>query len=84
MANQLDETPCPTCATVGTLVFVPEKLIAKPLGTWSLSGQQMKTSAYTAPVLECINCDFSAIGRYIIDDGKPYAVFVRPTSGGSP
>ncbi len=81
MADKVEETPCPGCKQVGTLVLIPEKLVAKPLGTWSLSGAQMKTSAYVAPVIECGNCNWQAVGRYVTEKGGTYAVFDNPDSG---
>lgn len=43
---------CPDCGTVGSLAL-GTRLTARPLGTWSLAGAQLKTSATEIPVLEC-------------------------------
>ncbi len=41
---------CPNCGTSSrtdpNAMVVSEGLMARPLGTWSLAGQQLKTSAY--------------------------------------
>lgn len=36
------------------------KLVARPMGSWSLAGQQLKTSAVQTPALVCTTtgCDF--------------------------
>lgn len=52
------KTPCPVCRQL-TLRFTM-RLEAKPLGTWSLAGQQLKSSAVEWPYVVCDNddCDF--------------------------
>ena len=47
------------------------RLVAKPIGSFSLAGVQMKVSAGETPVLSCSGCDWTVAGR--IEDGK--AVF---------
>lgn len=78
MAGTIKRTPCPKCSKVGGL-FISIKLIAKPLGTFSLAGAQVKASAYQAPVLECSLCDFNLVGEF---DGEEHAIF-RPESNQS-
>lgn len=53
--------PCPWCARTGGLTL-GTALVAKPLGTWSLAGAQLKTSARLRAVLACSLCDRSATG----------------------
>lgn len=43
---------CPDCKTVGS-VELTMRLVARPLGSFSLAGHQMKTSAVNMPVLAC-------------------------------
>lgn len=58
---------CPQCGNTGFRVeFV---LVAKPLGTFSLAGAQMKTSAVRAPKIICglteaSGCGASAVGHH--------------------
>lgn len=56
--DQVREVPCPTCGRL-TLRFTT-KLEPRPLGTWSLAGQQPKTSAVEWPYVVCDGdaCDF--------------------------
>ena len=56
--EQLARVPCPTCGN-RTLV-VELRLEARPLGTHSLSGTQLKTSARQWPYAVCTTggCDF--------------------------
>lgn len=50
--DPLRTLPCPGCGAVGTLTF-GTRFRAHPLGTWSLAGHQLKTTASEVPVLEC-------------------------------
>jgi hypothetical protein len=43
---------CPACGMVGSL-RLGEVLVASPLGTWSLSGAQLKTPAVLTSALVC-------------------------------
>lgn len=52
LAEKLRAQACPECGTTGS-VKLGTRLRARPLGTWSLAGQQLKTSAVQIPVLEC-------------------------------
>ena len=47
-------TPCPRCTEPA--LYIHEKLKASPLGSFSLSGGQMKFSARGAFYLTCGNC----------------------------
>lgn len=40
------------------------RLVAKPLGTFSLAGQQMKFSAANTPFVICDNCGRESQGNY--------------------
>lgn len=51
----LASTPCPKCK-VRYVVEVRPVLAAKPLGTFSLSGAQMKVSARDTWEYRCTNC----------------------------
>jgi len=54
--------PCPQCGAQGTIT-VSMQLVAKPLGTWSLPGSQMKAVCQTKAVLECSDCQLRVFGR---------------------
>lgn len=73
MAGTINRTPCPRCTTVGTL-YINIEFIAKPIGTWSLSGAQVKASGWMKPVLRCRHnhCEFKLVGEF---DGDNHAVF---------
>lgn len=48
--SELDEliadTPCPFCGQKALRLEMRESFTARPVGTWSLAGQQPKVSAY--------------------------------------
>lgn len=71
MTGTIHRTPCPQCNEVGGL-FLSAQLVAQPLGTWSLSGGQIKTPAEITPFLKCANCTFSLAGKF---DGEFHATF---------
>ena len=54
-------TACPGCNTRFALLM-RLGLAAKPLGTFSLSGTQMKVSARTAYLLRCTVCPWTGEG----------------------
>lgn len=60
--------PCPNCGQSGGLT-IGLRLVAKPLGTWSLSGAQLKTSAVQALGLGCDLCQMMLYGG-LDADGK--------------
>jgi len=62
----VEESPCPVCSATETLSLAME-LVAKPLGSFSLSGQQMKVSATSRPVLSCSECGLRLVGRLDAD-----------------
>jgi hypothetical protein len=54
--------PCPECGAAGTVVLRPV-IVAKPLGTFSLAGAQMKVSAWRGWELACSACSFRVLGQ---------------------
>lgn len=54
--------PCPDCGATGSLTL-STALVAKPMGTWSLAGAQLKTSAREVAVLACSACGASRRGH---------------------
>lgn len=50
--NKLRSIACPACGSVGS-IKLGTTLVARPLGSWSLSGQQLKVSARETPALVC-------------------------------
>lgn len=71
MSGSIHHTACPQCKEVGGL-FMSAQLVAQPLGTWSLSGSQIKTPAEITPFLKCANCTYSLAGKF---DGEFHATF---------
>lgn len=67
------DNPCPWCGI--RALHIGEELQAKPVGSYSLSGAQIKVSAQVVPILECGNCDLSVDGGY---DAANHAVFNIP------
>jgi len=53
---------CKYCG-VTDQIRIEFRLVAKPLGTWSLSGAQLKTSAYRWPWAICDNCGHESKGK---------------------
>lgn len=60
--------PCPNCGQQGGLTIGP-RLEARPLGTWSLAGAQLKTSAVQRLGLGCTLCGMLVLGD-LDEDGK--------------
>lgn len=58
-----ESSRCPVCGTVGTL-SIKRMFRAKPLGTWSLSGAQMKLTGWFFPLLVCSGCGLGVPGHY--------------------
>lgn len=71
MSGTINETPCPKCEAANVL-YVDINFVAKPIGTFSLSGSQMKVSGRERPVLKCRNCDFNLPGEF---DNGSHVVF---------
>lgn len=61
LEKMVEEMPCPKCGELGmTLTW---QLTARPLGTFSLSGSQLKFSATEIPVIYCPHCGLYAEGN---------------------
>jgi hypothetical protein len=65
------DAPCPVCAS--TTLHIVQKLVATPMGTYSLAGAQVKVLARPGIVLECRTCGASTVGR--VEPGGTHAVF---------
>ncbi len=63
--------PCPECGA--SPLGLSWGLSARPLGTWSLAGAQMKTSAVEWALVTCTGCGLRVPGRLIdpvIENGR--------------
>lgn len=65
---KIDETPCPNCEAVATL-FIQTKMVANPIGSFSIAGAGLKVTAQERPVLTCTACEWEKIGRFDSDGG---------------
>lgn len=61
-----EESPCPVCGAAGTLQ-VDVRLVASPIGSFSLAGAMPKVSARNRPLLTCSACGLNVIGEYSAD-----------------
>lgn len=63
-----EDVKCPKCGEFGTLQ-ITTKVAASSIGTFSLSGNQMKFSAREVPLLYCDSewCDFKLLGEWDAD-----------------
>ena len=52
------DTPCPACGY--EFLILEMRLVAKPLGTYSLAGMQLKVAAYEWPYIVCKGCGIDA------------------------
>lgn len=72
---KVNTTLCPKCGALGSL-GISSKMVANPIGSFSLSGRQMKFTARAQPILACAKCDLELMGEYRSDkEGKEYATF---------
>lgn len=55
------ETACPACGKKN--LTVEWRMTAKPVGSFSLSGMQMKFAATNVPVAVCSSCGFEKQGH---------------------
>lgn len=62
---KIDMTPCPQCKATGPTLRVEFRLVAKPVGTYSVAGAQDKVVAQTRPVLLCGACDLNIVGEVV-------------------
>lgn len=60
--SQLAAVPCTACGKVGGL-RIEERLEARPLGTWSLAGAQLKVNARRWPWMVCDHCKAECRGK---------------------
>lgn len=60
--------PCPACAEQPALVLTWPLFAARPLGTWSLAGHQLKTSAIEYALVRCGHCGWSVTGDLVDGD----------------
>lgn len=66
----LEKQACPACGGQGTMTL-EQKFVARPIGSHSLSGSQLKVSAVQAMVVSCSGCGKSGTvqaARY--DEGQ--------------
>lgn len=69
MSTNIDEvlrqSPCPDCLRYTLRLEL--RLEARPLGTWSLSGAQPKTSAIEWPYAVCVadDCNFETRAKVV-------------------
>lgn len=61
--------PCPACGEGPGTLTIRRVLVSRPLGSFSLAGAGLKTSAREGAALECSACDMQAVG-YLDPDGR--------------
>lgn len=71
--------PCPACGAGPGVLSIVERLVASPLGSFSLAGAGLKVSARWRPVLVCAECGWEDVGVF---DGR-HALFPRGARGSS-
>jgi hypothetical protein len=71
---QVHESPCPECDAAPPVLKLTMPLVANPIGTFSVSGRQMKVTARTRPQITCSACGAQWTGEF---DGDRHAVFNR-------
>lgn len=65
------DTPCPNCGVPA--LHIEARLKAKPIGSFSLSGAQMKVSAHETVFLVCRGCGARVEGD--VEPGGTHATF---------
>lgn len=63
LLRSMPERPCPWCTEQGGLEICL-RLKAKPIGSFSLAGAQVKVSATSTPVLCCSRCKWELDGKF--------------------
>lgn len=66
MTDYIKNIPCPECHKEGVLrVEIRERIVARPIGTYSLAGNQLKVSANKVPwpYLACTECGYEEAGK---------------------
>ncbi len=71
-----DESLCPACGAGPGTLSIGEQLQARPFGSYSLAGAQLKVAAVAVPVLACSACGLRITGRY--DGDGRHATFPSP------
>ena len=77
---------CPSCAvssrTDAEAIEVTRILVAKPIGTFSVSGSTMKTVAYERYQMRCTRCGWHIDGTLTDDEflGDPSTEVLPPVS----
>lgn len=63
--NPFEGVECTNCGAASLRLEVREQLVSKPIGTFSLAGMQMKTSAFTQPTYWCVcdSCESESMGK---------------------
>lgn len=76
---------CPKCGGQDT-VQVEQGLQARPIGSFSLAGAQMKFSAREVAIATCTTCDLHLVGHLELDTaaGKTYFVATSPARPADP
>lgn len=77
---------CPKCGGEDT-VEVRRGFVAKPLGTFSLAGAQMKVSAHEVAIATCTECDLHLTGHLETTadpEAKIYFIVDEPPPDGHP
>jgi len=59
--EDVGQIPCPGCGVKA--LAIEWRLETKPLGTYSLAGQQLKVSANEVPWVVCSSCGVEAKGK---------------------
>lgn len=60
----VDASACPACKAPPGSLRLTGGLQARPLGSFSLAGAQMKVSARSVPVLTCTACPMRLVGEF--------------------
>lgn len=77
--TSVDESPCPVCEAPPGCLAIEARMVAAPLGSFSLAGVGLKVPARLRPVLTCSACGLQVVGSFV-DDGT---AVVFPPPGGS-
>lgn len=67
---------CPRCRADPGCLGITDRLQARPLGSFSVAGAQLKVSARSVPVLRCSACGLELVGEYT---GDGHAAFTPVT-----
>jgi hypothetical protein len=70
----IEESSCPACQAPPGSLRLDVKLVAAPVGTYSLAGVLPKVTARDRPVLTCTACPLDLVGE---TDGR-HVTFNKP------